>query len=116
MVSRKKSPVKEEQQDQPKQAEPEMSQTSKSQTSKRYEEVKEEHAEPRADVSIVNDNLQDVVITNDNVEDVDQGSVLDLQEMTTKGIHLHSELDGVLQSATRTIRINKPEDSDVLLL
>jgi len=58
----------------------------------------------------------DVVITNENVEDVDEGSLLDLKEQTTKGVHLQSELDGVLQSATRTIRNIKPEDSDVLKL
>ena len=57
-----------------------------------------------------------MIIANENVEDVDEGSLLDLKEQTTKGVHLQTELDGVLISATRTISYNKPEDADVLML
>ena len=57
-----------------------------------------------------------MIIANENVEDVDECSLLDLKEQTTKGAHLQTELDGVLMSATRTIRNNKPEDSDVLMM
>ena len=78
-----------------------LSQSSKSLTSKRYEE----------DTAPANE-----IIPDENIQDVDERSDLDLKEHTTKGAHLQSELDGELDSATRTIKMNKPEDADVLML